>query len=124
MTEAKVDTHLERAVGNVLRELGIPAHLKGYRYLNTGIRLIVDKPDLIYAVTTKLYPNVAGVHGTTKSRVERAMRHAIETAWLRGDADVHARYFGNTVSYDKGKPTNVEFLAVVSDEVRHLLNVS
>lgn len=108
----------ERVVGDVLRELGIPPHLRGYRYLKTAILLVMKNPEHAYAITKKIYPEIAQLYGTTEQKVARAMRNAIEVAWLRGDLDVQHRYFGNTVSSEKGRPTNVEFLAVVSEWIR------
>lgn len=115
------DTDIEQAIQELLVELGTPAHVKGYRYTVTGLRLAVNDPDLIDAITKELYPQIAAAHNTTPSRAERAIRHAIEITWDRGDLDVMAKYFGNTVSSSKGKPTNSEFLAMASNIVRRTI---
>ena len=118
-----IDADIENAVQKILVELGTPAHIKGYRYTVTGIRLVVNNPDLIDAITRELYPQIATAHKTTPSRVERAVRHAIEVTWDRGDLDTLAEYFGNTISITKGKPTNSEFLAMLSNVIRRKLNI-
>lgn len=110
---------IEPIIRELLTELGTPAHIKGHRYIITALRLIVEDPDNIDAITKKLYPGIAAEQDTTKSRVERAVRHAIEVTWDRGDLSVLARYFGNTVSLNKGKPTNAEFLAQLANTIRH-----
>lgn len=117
------DINIENVVQVILVELGTPAHIKGYRYAVTGLRLVVDNPDLIDAVVKELYPQIAAVHNTTPSRVERAIRHAIEVTWDRGDLETLMKYFGNTISATKGKPTNSEFLAMVSTVIRRKLNI-
>ena len=114
---------IDGVVEKILVELGTPAHIKGYRYTVTGLRLVVNNPDLIDAITRELYPQIATAHKTTPSRVERAVRHAIEVTWDRGDLDTLAEYFGNTISITKGKPTNSEFLAMVSNVIRRKLNI-
>lgn len=116
------DNEVERAIQELLVQLGTPAHIKGYRYIITGLRLVVNKPEIIDAITKELYPQIAEVHSTTASRVERAIRHAVEVTWDRCDLDVIQHYFGNTISLTKGKPTNSEFLAMVSNIVRRNLN--
>ena len=100
------------------REVGVPAHIKGYQYVREAIILAVQDMDVINAVTKVLYPEVARRYNTTPSRVERAVRHAIETAWDRGDLETLQRYFGYTVSNTKGKPTNSEFIAMIADRIR------
>lgn len=101
-------------VTDILREIGVPAHLKGFEYNRTAIVAAVENPEMMYdGITKRLYPFVAKQHHTTSSRAERAIRHAIESAWDRGDVDVLERYFGNTVSRYKGKPTNSEFIATI-----------
>lgn len=102
----------------VLRDIGIPEHLKGYDRLVTAICAVIDKPDLINAITKELYPMVAKKHQDTKSRVERSIRHCIEVAWDRGDLDVIQIYFGNAVDPCKGRPTNGEFIARIANIVR------
>lgn len=104
--------------GKVLRHLGIPEHLSGYTYLMDGVVLTVGDPTMIRKMTTALYPALAAKYGVTPATSERAMRYAIERAWLRSDPDVLNSFFGNTISPDKGKPSNSEFIARVSDAVR------
>lgn len=106
------------AVCQLLVELGTPAHLKGYKQLQTAICMAVDHPEYISAFTTKLYPSVAEEFHDTSSRVERAIRHAVEVTWDRGDFDVLQQYFGNTVSCSKGKPTNAEFIARAAEIIQ------
>jgi len=109
---------LEVQITEILHQIGVPAHIKGYHYLRAAIRLCVADPELISAVTKQLYPSVAKQFSTTPSRVERAIRHAIEVAWDRGDVDVLNSYFGYTIHNTKGKPTNSEFIAMISDRLR------
>ena len=106
---------LEAAVTEVIHEIGVPAHIKGYQYLREAIILTINDMEIINAVTKVLYPAVAKKFGTTSSRVERAIRHAIEVAWDRGDLDTLQKFFGYTVSNIKGKPTNSEFIAMIAD---------
>lgn len=108
---------LEVRVTDILHELGIPAHIKGYPYLRKAIALAVHDIDVINAMTKVLYPQVAKAFQTTPSRVERAIRHAIEVAWDRGDLDTLQRFFGYTISLTKGKPTNSEFIALIADKL-------
>ena len=110
--------NVESTVERVLLDLGVPCHIKGYNYLITVISLVVGNADLINAITKELYPAIAKKYSTTSSRVERAVRHAIECGWDRVDLDVMQHYFGNTVSISKGKPTNSEFIARVANVVR------
>ena len=113
-------TEAERLQGEVtamLHEIGVPAHIKGYQYVREAIVLTVQNMDIINAVTKVLYPEVAKAFQTTPSRVERAIRHAIEVAWDRGDLETLQKYFGYTVSISKGKPTNSEFIAMLSDRL-------
>lgn len=105
-------------ITSILHEVGVPAHIKGYSYLRKAIEIAVRDADVINAVTKVLYPEVAKEFGTTASRVERAIRHAIEVAWSRGDLDILEKYFGYTVSHAKGKPTNSEFIAMIADRLR------
>lgn len=109
---------IELKVTEILHEIGVPAHIKGYHYLRDSIMMAVEKPEIINAVTKQLYPSVAKKYETTSSRVERAIRHAIEVAWDRGDIDVLNSYFGYTIHNDRGKPTNSEFIAMISDRLR------
>ena len=110
--------------GPAMREIGVPAHIKGYHYLREAIRLTVDDPELMQAVTKILYPTIAKTNKTTSSRVERAIRHAIEVAWDRGDVDVLSSYFGYTIQDSRGKPTNSEFIAMISDKLRLSMKAS
>lgn len=109
---------IELKVTEILHEIGVPAHIKGYHYLRDSIIMSVERPEIINAVTKQLYPSVAKKYDTTSSRVERAIRHAIEVAWDRGDIDVLNSYFGYTIHNDRGKPTNSEFIAMISDRLR------
>lgn len=109
---------IELKVTEILHEIGVPAHIKGYHYLRDSIIMSVERPEIINAVTKQLYPSVAKKYETTSSRVERAIRHAIEVAWDRGDIDVLNSYFGYTIHNDRGKPTNSEFIAMISDKLR------
>lgn len=108
---------LRNTVTNVIHEIGVPAHIKGYQYLREAIIIAVNDMEVINAVTKVLYPAVAKRFGTTPSRVERAIRHAIEVAWDRGDLETLQKYFGYTVSNTKGKPTNSEFIAMIADRL-------
>ena len=109
---------LEQEVTAVIHEVGVPAHIKGYQYVREAIIIAVQDMDVINAVTKVLYPEVARRYNTTPSRVERAVRHAIEVAWDRGDLETLQSYFGYTVSNTKGKPTNSEFIAMIADRIR------
>lgn len=109
---------LESTVTAIIHEIGVPAHIKGYQYLREAIIIAVNDMDVINAVTKILYPEVAKRFGTTASRVERAIRHAIEVAWDRGDLETLQKYFGYTVSNAKGKPTNSEFIAMIADRLQ------
>ena len=107
--------NLEAIVTEVIHEIGVPAHIKGYQYLREAIILTINDMEIINSVTKVLYPTVAKRFGTTPSRVERAIRHAIEVAWDRGDLETLQKFFGYTVSNVKGKPTNSEFIAMIAD---------
>lgn len=111
------DAQLRNIVTSIIHEIGVPAHIKGYQYLREAILMAVENMDVINAVTKALYPAVAARYSTTASRVERAIRHAIEVAWDRGDLETLQKYFGYTVSNTKGKPTNSEFIALIADRV-------
>ena len=111
------DADLEAVVTDIIHEIGVPAHIKGYQYLREAILLTIHDMDMINAVTKVLYPEVAKRFGTTPSRVERAIRHAIEVAWDRGDVETLQKFFGYTVSGIKGKPTNSEFIAMIADHL-------
>lgn len=108
---------LKNQVTNIIHEIGVPAHIKGYQYLREAIIIAVNDMEVINAVTKVLYPTVAKRFSTTPSRVERAIRHAIEVAWDRGDLETLQKYFGYTVSNAKGKPTNSEFIAMIADRL-------
>ena len=109
---------LEGQVTAIIHEIGVPAHIKGYQYLREAILIAVQDMDVINAVTKVLYPEVAARFSTTPSRVERAIRHAIEVAWDRGDLETLQKYFGYTVNSAKGKPTNSEFIAMIADRLQ------
>jgi len=113
-----VPDNIEYVVTDIIHQIGIPAHVKGYHYLRTAILLSVDNSEMINCVTKMLYPTVARQYSTTPSRVERAIRHAIEIAWDRGNVDTLNSFFGYTVHTSKGKPTNSEFIALIADKLR------
>ena len=110
--------NLELEITNIIHEIGVPAHIKGYQYLRDAIMMVVQDMELLGAITKELYPAIAKKNNTTPSRVERAIRHAIEVAWNRGKIETIDRLFGYTVQHDKGKPTNSEFIAIISDKLR------
>ncbi|MEA4965210.1 MAG: sporulation transcription factor Spo0A [Oscillospiraceae bacterium] len=114
----KSHVNIEAMVTSIIHEIGVPAHIKGYQYLREAIMIAVDDMDVINAITKVLYPQVAKAFATTPSRVERAIRHAIEVAWDRGDLETLQRFFGYTVSNTKGKPTNSEFIALIADRLQ------
>ena len=116
--EAPFAPALEGMVTAIIHEIGVPAHIKGYQYLREAILIAVNDMDVINAITKVLYPQVAKTFATTPSRVERAIRHAIEVAWDRGDLETLQRFFGYTVSNTKGKPTNSEFIALIADRLQ------
>ncbi len=112
------ESDLEAQVTKIIHQIGVPAHIKGYQYLRTAIIMAIGNAEVINSVTKVLYPSVAKQYGTTSSRVERAIRHAIEVAWDRGDLDVLNSFFGYTVQNSRGKPTNSEFIAMIADNLR------
>ena len=114
----KSEDHLEALVTNVIHGVGVPAHIKGYQYLREAIIMVINDIDVINQITKSLYPKIAYKFNTTPSRVERAIRHAIEVAWGRGDQQVVENIFGYTISAAKGKPTNSEFIAMIADKLR------
>lgn len=116
--------NLDVAVTNIIHEMGVPAHIKGYQYLRDAILMVVEEVGLLGAVTKELYPAIAQKYLTTPSRVERAIRHAIELAWDRGNVDMMNRFFGYTINLERGKPTNSEFIAMVADKLRISSKVS
>lgn len=109
---------LESDVTDIIHEIGVPAHIKGYQYLRDAIIMSVNDTDMLGSITKVLYPSIAKLHKTTSSRVERAIRHAIEVAWSRGKMDTIEELFGYTVNSGKGKPTNSEFIALIADKIR------
>ncbi len=109
---------LEEEVTGMLHQIGIPAHIKGYLYLRDAILMVVKDVDLLGSITKILYPEIADRFGTTSSRVERAIRHAIEVAWARNNAEIIEKFFGHTICTEKGKPTNSEFIAMIADHLR------
>lgn len=109
---------MEAQVTKIIHQIGVPAHIKGYQYLRCAIMMAIDDTEVINSVTKVLYPSVAKKFGTTTSRVERAIRHAIEVAWDRGDVDTLNSYFGYTIQNSRGKPTNSEFIAMIADNLR------
>lgn len=109
---------LEAQVTSIIHQIGVPAHIKGYQYLRSAIIITIEDNDIINSVTKVLYPSVAKMYSTTSSRVERAIRHAIEVAWDRGDVEVLNSYFGYTIQNNRGKPTNSEFIAMIADSIR------
>jgi len=113
-----MEKNLELDVTNIIHEIGVPAHIKGYQYLRDSIIMSVEDMEMLNSITKILYPTIAKKHQTTPSRVERAIRHAIEVAWSRGKMDTIDELFGYTVSTGKGKPTNSEFIALIADKIR------
>lgn len=116
-----IDFHhnnMHKSISKILHELGIPSHIKGYQYIREGIKVIFDNPDVIGGITKELYPELAIKFDTTVSRVERAIRHAIEVSWNRGNWDLMEEIFGHSVDIDKAKPTNSEFMVTIADKLR------
>lgn len=122
-SEAVSDRRLETDITEIIHDIGIPAHIKGYQYLRDSIMLSVKDNDVINSITKILYPTIAKKYQTTSSRVERAIRHAIEVAWNRGNTDTLNGLFGYTISNGKGKPTNSEFIALIADKMRLQYNI-
>lgn len=118
MQQGEQTPDIETQVTQIIHQIGVPAHIKGYQYLRTAILLTIKDSDIINSVTKVLYPSVAKKYQTTTSRVERAIRHAIEVAWDRGDVDTLNSYFGYTIQNNRGKPTNSEFIAMIADNLR------
>lgn len=116
--DSKEPVDLEVEITSIIHEIGVPAHIKGYMYLREAITMVVNDMELLSAITKELYPSIAKKYNTTASRVERAIRHAIEVAWGRGQIDAINKIFGHTIYNDKGKPTNSEFIAMVADKLR------
>ena len=116
-----IDLHhnnIQISITKILHQLGIPSHIKGYQYIRDGVCMIFENPDMIGGITKELYPELAGKFDTTVSRVERAIRHAIEVSWNRGNWDLMEEIFGNSVDIDRAKPTNSEFIVTVADKLR------
>ena len=112
------DKSLQIEVTNILHSLGIPSHIKGYQYIRTGILMVYENPSFIGSITKELYPGISNKFNTSIQRVERAIRHAIEVAWLRGDIDLMEEIFGHSVDIDRAKPTNSEFIVTIADKLR------
>jgi two-component system response regulator (stage 0 sporulation protein A) len=117
-TQVVSKKNMDYEVTNIIHQMGVPAHIKGYQYLRDAILLVINEVNLLGAVTKELYPMIAEKYQTMPSRVERAIRHAIELAWDRGNVELMSRYFGYTVNLERGKPTNSEFIAMVADRLR------
>ena len=125
LNDVKVGKSIDLASNNIkssitktLHDLGIPSHIKGYQYIRDGVEIIFDRPEIIGGITKELYPELANKFETTVSRVERAIRHAIEVSWNRGDWDLMEELFGHSVDIDKAKPTNSEFMVTIADKLR------
>jgi len=116
--------NLETEITNIIHEIGIPAHIKGYLYLREAIMMVIQEIEILGAITKVLYPRIAEKYNTTPSRVERAIRHAIEVAWARNNVDTIKKFFGYTINTERGKPTNSEFIALVADKLRLRTKVS
>ena len=112
------EKNLKISVTKLLHELGVPSHIKGYQYIREGILLLYKNPDIVGGITKELYPEIANKYDTSVSRVERAIRHAIEVSWNRGNLDLMEEIFGHSVDYDKAKPTNSEFIVTVADKLK------
>lgn len=110
--------NLDLEVTNIIHQMGVPAHIKGYQYLRDAILLVINEISLLGAITKELYPSIADKYETTPSRVERAIRHAIELAWDRGNVEMMNKFFGYTINIERGKPTNSEFIAMIADKLR------
>ncbi len=124
LSEKRDSNDLQVTVSEIMHQIGVPAHIKGYQYLREAIVLSINDREMMSSVTKVLYPTVAKMYSTTASRVERAIRHAIEVAWDRGDVDVLSSYFGYTIQSERGKPTNSEFIAMISDKLRLRMKIS
>lgn len=124
VTKRQDNVDLQVTVSEIMHQIGVPAHIKGYQYLREAIVLSINDREMMSSVTKVLYPTVAKMYSTTSSRVERAIRHAIEVAWDRGDVDVLSSYFGYTIQNTRGKPTNSEFIAMISDKLRLRMKIS
>jgi two-component system response regulator (stage 0 sporulation protein A) len=116
--EMEKSTNIEEAIDSILTEIGMPCHFMGYNYVVYAIKIAIENPDILNNITSVLYPTIANKYETTASRVERGIRHAIEHTWDRADLDVTEKYFGNTISIKRGKPTNSEFIARMANIVK------
>ena len=112
------ENELRIKISDMLHKLGMPSHIRGYQYIRDGIIMMYKEPDMLKGITKEIYPELATKYDTTSSRVERAIRHAIEVAWNRGQIEMHEKIFGYTVNSNKGKPTNSEFIAMIADRIR------
>ncbi len=121
---ASDEKSIEVTISEIMHQIGVPAHIKGYQYLREAIKRSVYEPEMLNSITKVLYPTVAKTFSTTSSRVERAIRHAIEVAWDRGDVDVLSSFFGYTIQSQRGKPTNSEFIAMIADKLRLNMKIS
>ena len=124
ISDSQNNADLQVTISEIMHQIGVPAHIKGYQYLREAIMLSINDREMMNSVTKVLYPTVAKMYSTTSSRVERAIRHAIEVAWDRGDVDVLSSYFGYTIQSTRGKPTNSEFIAMISDKLRLRMKIS
>ena len=115
---------MEAKITNIIHQIGVPAHIKGYTFIREGIKMVIDDISLLGAVTKELYPTIAKKYQTTPSRVERAIRHSIEVAWNRGNQEKINQFFGCNSNMKKGKPTNSEFIAVIADKLRLELSLA
>ena len=118
MKSVPITRDIETEVTNMIHEIGVPAHIKGYQYLREAIMMAIEDMDILNAITKQLYPEISKKFDTTPSRVERAIRHAIEVAWSRGKMDTIDKIFGYSINTGKGKPTNSEFIALIADRLR------
>ena len=118
ITLDSVTNELKMRLTRLLHELGMPSHIKGYEYIREGILLLYNDPSIIGGITKELYPEIADKYNTSVSRVERAIRHAIEVSWNRGNIDLMEEVFGHSVDYDKAKPTNSEFIVTIADKLK------
>ena len=117
-TSLENDNELKLEITNLLHNLGIPSHIKGYNYIRDGVEMLYKDASLVGSITKELYPSIASTYDTTSSRVERAIRHAIEVSWVRGDYNLMEELFGNSIDYDRSKPTNSEFIVTLADRLK------
>ena len=117
-TVVETDNDLKLEITNLLHSLGIPSHIKGYNYIRDGVEMLYKDSSLVGSITKELYPSIASTYDTTSSRVERAIRHAIEVSWVRGDYNLMEEIFGNSIDYDRSKPTNSEFIVTLADRLK------